>query len=366
MLKFLAGCEDIFGPLRVFESITFRSALALVGAFLLSLLSGSAFIAALASLRVTEDVENPDSVQLARLHRNKRFTPTMGGVMIIIAILLATFLFADPFNPYVVMALFSLLSFAGIGLADDFVKLRKIGRHRGLSRGTKIGLQVALAALVATALLQAGDGEHVTRLMTPGTKLADFYPDLGRLYIVLFVVVMVGSSNAVNLTDGLDGLAAGCVVLVAGCYTVLAYAVGHAEIAAYLRIPHVSYSGELTVFAAAMAGATLGFLWFNAHPARIFMGDTGSLALGAGIAFVALAVKHELVLVVAGGLFVWEALTVLLQIAGCKLFGRRPFRCAPYHHHLEFSGWPENHVVVRFWCVGIMLAAAGLATLKMH
>jgi len=178
--------------------------------------------------------------------------------------------------------------------------------------------------------------------------------------------VVVSSSNAVNLTDGLDGLAAGCVVLVAGAYTVFAYVSGHAGVSEYLRIPHVSHTGELTVFCAAMVGATLGFLWFNAHPARVFMGDTGSLALGAAIGFVSLAVKQELVLLIAGGLFVWEALSVLLQIASCKLFGKRVFRCAPFHHHLEFSGWPENHVVVRFWCIGIMLAAAGLATLKMH
>jgi phospho-N-acetylmuramoyl-pentapeptide-transferase len=366
MLKFLAELEHVFGPLRVFESITFRSALALVAAFLATLATGPAFIAALDGLRVRENTENPDSRELAELHRGKRRTPTMGGIIIVMSILLSTFLFADIFNHYVVLALFSLLSFAGLGMVDDFVKLRQLGRHRGLSRGVKLGVQFVLAGLIGTALWQVGDPDHLTHLLVPGTKMADFFPDLGVLYYPFFMLVLMGTSNAVNLTDGLDGLATGCTLLVAATFAVIAYAVGHARIAAYLVIPHVSHSGELTVFCAAMVGAAIGFLWWNAHPARVFMGDTGSLSLGAGIGFVALAVKQELVLLVAGGIFVWEALSVILQIASCKLRGRRLFRCAPYHHHLEFSGWSENHVVVRFWCLGIMLAALGLATLKMH
>ena len=180
------------------------------------------------------------------------------------------------------------------------------------------------------------------------------------------MLTVVGCSNAVNLTDGLDGLAAGCTIMVAATFTVLAYIVGHSELSEFLRIPHVNFSGELTVFCSAMIGATLGFLWFNAHPAKIFMGDTGSLALGACIAFVALAIKQELVLIIAGGIFVWEGLSVIIQVISCKLFNKRVFRCAPFHHHLEFSVWNENHVVVRLWCLGIMLAALGLATLKMH
>jgi phospho-N-acetylmuramoyl-pentapeptide-transferase len=366
MLKFLAEFEEVFGPLRVFDSITFRAALALVSAFLLTLLSGQAFIVALQGLRVLEDSGNPDSVQLSHLHQAKRHTPTMGGIMMIIAVLLSTFLFADPFNHYVVTGLFTLLSFAGVGMVDDVIKLRGLSRHRGLSRTTKILAQVLLAGIIGTALWQVGDERHLTRLVVPGVPIAEFLPDLGLLYYPFFILVLIGSSNAVNLTDGLDGLAAGCTALVAATFAVLAYAVGHAGLAGYLLIPHVTHSGELTIFCAALTGATLGFLWYNAHPARIFMGDTGSLALGASIGFVALAVKQELVLLLAGGIFVWEALSVILQIASCKFRGRRVFRCAPFHHHLEFSGWNENHVVVRLWLIGIMLAALGVATLKMH
>jgi phospho-N-acetylmuramoyl-pentapeptide-transferase len=350
----------------MFEYITVRTAVALVVAFFLTLLLGNAFIRALGSLRLLEDVDKPDSLTLAELHSKKKHTPTMGGIMIVNSILIATFLCADPQNAYVVMALFSLLSFAGLGLIDDYMKLRGLGRHQGLGRGGKLLGQGILAAILAMAISQVGDQDFLTHLLVPGTKMADFFPDLGWVYFLFFMVVMMGSSNAVNLTDGLDGLATGLTAMVALTFMVMAYAVGHAGACAYLKIPHINYTGELTIFCASMVGATLGFLWFNAHPARIFMGDTGSLALGGAVAFVALAIKQELVLLIAGGVFVFEALSVILQITSVKLTGRRIFRCAPFHHHLEFSGWNENHVVVRLWCVGIVLAAAGLATLKMH
>ncbi|MHC4870368.1 MAG: phospho-N-acetylmuramoyl-pentapeptide-transferase [Planctomycetota bacterium] len=367
MLKYLALLsEDYYGPLRVFESITFRSAIALVFAFVFTLIIAPLFIKALNGLRVIEDVGKPDSSILEKLHQDKKHTPTMGGIIIVISILLTTLLFADPANPYVVIALFSILSFAGLGFIDDFVKLRKIGKSSGLSRTSKIIIQLALSLLIAMALSKVGDKTYLSKLLVPGTKKETFFPDLGVFYFPFFMLVLIGSSNAVNLTDGLDGLAAGCTTLLALSFTVMAYVAGHNEIAEYLRIPYVQNSGELTIFCSAIVGATIGFLWFNAHPARIFMGDTGSLALGAAIGFVALAVKQELVLLIAGGIFVWEAISVILQISSCKLTGKRPFKCAPYHHHLEFSGMHENHVVMRLWCVAVMLAVLGIATLKMH
>jgi phospho-N-acetylmuramoyl-pentapeptide-transferase len=366
MFKYLAEYTHLYGPLRMFDSITFRAAMAIVGAFIITLISAPFFIRALKSLRVVEDIEKPDSEKLQQLHSSKKHTPTMGGIIIVFAILISTFLFADLTNVYVVMALFSLLAFAGVGFIDDFVKLRGYGKSKGLSRRGKLIFQMGLAILIAMALSEVGDKRYISKILVPGTKMEEFFPDIGILYFPFFMLVLVGSSNAVNLTDGLDGLASGCTVLVSMTFMVIAYIVGHAGIAEYLRIPHVSFTGELTVFCGAMVGATLGFLWFNAHPARVFMGDTGSLALGASVGFVALAVKQEFVLLVAGGIFVWEALSVIIQISCCKITGKRPFRCAPYHHHLEFAGMHENHVVMRLWCVGVMLAALGLATLKMH
>ncbi|MBN1256268.1 MAG: phospho-N-acetylmuramoyl-pentapeptide-transferase [Planctomycetes bacterium] len=366
MLKFLAQLEGFYGPFRMFESITFRSALALFLAFGITLLTGKAFIKALSNLGVLENVQKPDSERLEELHKNKQNTPSMGGIIIVIAILLATVLCADPGNNHIVLAIYTLLSFAGLGFVDDYVKLRGIGKHRGLSRIAKLVIQVILAGMLWMALREMGDKEFLTKLLVPGTKMKTFLPDLGGWYVGFFIIVVVGCSNAVNLTDGLDGLAAGSTVLVASTFTILAYVVGHSEISEFLRIPHVNFSGELAVFCSAMIGATLGFLWFNSHPAQVFMGDTGSLALGASIAFVALAIKQEAVLLVAGGIFVWEAASVIIQMISYKFFGKRVFRCSPFHHHLEFSGWNENHIVVRLWCLGIILSVLALATLKMH
>jgi len=205
-----------------------------------------------------------------------------------------------------------------------------------------------------------------THIVVPFTKWSDVHPDLGFLYWVFVVLIFVACSNGVNLTDGLDGLAAGCTIMVAGAYAILAYIVGNAIMCGYFRIPHVAGAGELAVYGAALGGGVMGFLWFNAHPAKVFMGDTGSLALGAAVAFLAVATKHELVLPLAAGVFAFEALSVLIQVVGFKATGRRVFKIAPFHHHLEYSGWHENHVVVRTWIVGALLAMLALGTLKMH
>lgn len=366
MLKYLTLYSDWFGPLRVFDSITFRSALAVTIAYLFTVLAGGTFIRALRHFRVREDVNKPDSAHLHQLHSAKRNTPTMGGIIMVMAILIACVLCADPRSPYVILAIFTLLSFSGLGMIDDIVKLRRLGGRMGLTARQKLVAQTVLAFICGSALVRMGDPEHVTHMLIPAIKMSTWYPDLAWLYLPFFMLVLVGSCNAVNLTDGLDGLAAGCSLLVALCFTALTYIAGHAVFAEYLRVPSVAHCGELTVFVSAMAGATLGFLWYNANPARVFMGDTGSLALGASIGFVAMAVKQEFVLLIAGGIFVSEALSVIMQRLSFRFRGKRVFRCAPVHHHFQFAGWKENHIVVRFWCIGIVLATLGLATLKLH
>ena len=367
MLKYLVHYSDWFGPFRIFDSITFRSALALIIAYVFTVAIGRVMIRALQHFRVREDVKKPDSETLERLHSAKKDTPTMGGIIIIFAILTACIFCADPRSPYVTLAIFALLSFGFLGMVDDVVKLRGIGRHQGLSPRQKLLGQSVLALVCGMALIQMGDQEHVTRVLIPGMKMSEFYPDLRLLYLPFFMLVVVSSSNAVNFTDGLDGLAAGCSMMVAITFTAIVYIAGHAGFADYLRVPSVSQCGELTVFCAAMVGATMGFLWYNANPAQVFMGDTGSLALGASIGVVAAAVKQEFVLVIAGGIFVAEALSVILQRFTYRNFNkRRLFRCAPLHHHFQFGGSHENHIVVRFWCIGIVLATLGLASLKLH
>lgn len=364
MLKFLAGYSHLFGPLRVFDSITFRVAVGLALSFFLTLLVGRRFVDWMRELRATEDVSKPDSATLEKLHAGKEGTPTMGGLMIIFTMTLAILLSCDPTNKLVLLGLGVLLSFGLLGFVDDYMKLRGWG-EQGLTQGQKLAAQFTLAGLAFWSFSFMAN-ENTTRLLIPFTKWAEVKPDLGGLYGFFFILVIVGCANAVNLTDGLDGLAAGVTVMVAGTYVVLAYVAGNVIWCEFFRIPYVAGSGELAIFCAVMVGAVMGFLWFNAHPAQVFMGDTGSLALGAGIAYVALAIKHELVLAIAGGIFVCEALSVLLQVGSFRSTGRRIFKCAPYHHHLQFRGWHENHVVVRFWILGAILSALALATLKMH
>ncbi|MBN2711903.1 MAG: phospho-N-acetylmuramoyl-pentapeptide-transferase, partial [Planctomycetes bacterium] len=268
-------------------------------------------------------------------------------------------------NVVVLSCIGFMLAFGLLGMVDDYFKLRGLGKQ-GLSKKQKLVVQFVLAAIGAAVFSTQYDPSITTRMLIPFTKWSDVNPDLGLLYYFLFVIVIVGCSNAVNLTDGLDGLASGCTIMVCVTYAVLSYVVGNAKICEFFRIPCVTDGGELAIMCAVMTGAVMGFLWFNAHPAQVFMGDTGSLALGAGIAFIALAIKQELVLVVAGGVFVVEALSVIIQVFSYKYTKRRVFKCAPFHHHLEFSGWHENKVVIRLWITGAILATLALATLKMH
>jgi phospho-N-acetylmuramoyl-pentapeptide-transferase len=353
--------RDVFVGFNVFRYITFRTAFAALTALLISLVLGPWLIERMRHIKLGQYIreEGPKS------HQAKAGTPTMGGILINVAIIIPTILWADIRNPYIWIVLFVTAAFAAIGFVDDYRKLAK-KRNLGLTPAEKFGAQftVAFLAGAAIAYLPMLRNNYSTAITFPFLK--DVSLNLGPVYIVFIAVILVGTSNAVNLTDGLDGLAIGSVLIAAVTYTVLTYAAGHARIADYLRIAWVPQTGELAVFCGAMVGASLGFLWFNAHPAEIFMGDVGSLALGGAIGCVAVTIKQELLLVLVGGLFVLEALSVILQVASFKITGRRIFKMSPLHHHFELSGWKETKVVVRFWIIAIIFAMVSLATLKLR
>ena len=293
----------------------------------------------------------------------KQGTPTMGGVMILLSVTISTLLWADLTNQYIWAVLFITIGFGFIGFLDDYLKVSK-RNSKGLSGKLKLLAQAIISLIVALWVINCSDIQQATRLSVPFLK--DFFPDIGIAYIFFAMLVMIGSSNAVNLTDGLDGLAIVPIMITAGSFALIAYLVGNVVFANYLQIHHVEGSGELTVFCAALIGAGLGFLWFNAPPAMIFMGDTGSLAFGGAIGAIALITKHELVLAIIGGLFVLEAVSVIVQVASFKLTGKRVFRMAPIHHHFEKLGWSEATVVIRFWIIASILALIGLSSLKLR
>ena len=364
-----------FSPFRVFQYLTFRTAFASITAFLICLLLGHRLIARLKDFQIGQYIreEGPAS------HQAKAGTPTMGGVLINIAILVPTLLWADLTNILVWLVILATLSFGLVGFLDDYKKIRS-RQNKGLSGRTKLYLQILISFLVGVALLfLTAQGTYSTHLIVP--FFTTFTPDLliHRLmensytypfafgFFLLFVVlVLVGSSNAVNLTDGLDGLAVGCSIVAAGALTVLTYVTGHAVFARYLEIQYLPQVAEVTIFCGAMVGACLGFLWYNAHPAEIFMGDVGSLALGGAIGTVAVVVKQEILLLFIGGIFVAEAVSVILQVASFQLYGRRIFRMAPLHHHFEIKGWSESKVIIRFWIAALVLALFSLSTLKLR
>jgi phospho-N-acetylmuramoyl-pentapeptide-transferase len=353
--------RDVFVGFNVFRYITFRTAFAALTALLISLILGPWLIERMKTIKLGQYIreEGPKS------HQAKAGTPTMGGILINVAIIIPTILWADIRNPYIWIVLFVTLAYAAIGFVDDYRKLAK-KQNLGLTPAEKFGAQftVAFLAGAAIAYLPMLRNNYSTAITFPFLKDASL--DLGPAYILFIMVILVGASNAVNLTDGLDGLAIGSSLIAAVTYTVLTYAAGHARIADYLRIAWVPQTGELAVFCGAMVGASLGFLWFNAHPAEIFMGDVGSLALGGAIGCLAVMIKQELLLVLVGGLFVVEAMSVILQVASFKITGRRIFKMSPLHHHFELSGWKETKVVVRFWIIAIIFAMVSLATLKLR
>jgi phospho-N-acetylmuramoyl-pentapeptide-transferase len=362
LYNFLYPLRDYFAAFNVFKYITFRSAMAAMTTFFICVVFGSGIIRKLAAYRVCENVRQKEEVRgLYDLQHHKQGTPTMGGLMMVGSVILATLLWADIKNKYIVICMVSMLWLALVGFADDFIKL-KMKRSKGLTAKAKFIGQITLG-LVVGALVYL-DPNLSTKLDVPFLKNVVF--DLGIYYIFFVMLVIVGASNAVNLTDGLDGLAAGCLLMVALSYGVLSYLSGHLRFSQYLLIPYIDGVGECAVFCAAMFGACLGFLWFNCHPAAVFMGDVGSLAFGGAIGLVAVLIKKELLLVIVGGIFAIEALSVILQVGSFKLRKKRIFKMAPLHHHFQMLGWPEEKIIVRFWIIAAILALFTLTTLKLR
>ncbi len=358
--------SEFFKALNVFKYLTFRSICAAATAFLISIICGNWVIRKLISLKFGQPIRTKEEVnQLFELHGAKKGTPTMGGILIIGSILISTLLWAAPENPFVWLVLFSMLFLGGIGFYDDWLKVAK-KNSAGISSRLKFGLQCLLAGIFTAFFLFDPELSRTAKeLYIPFLK-DPVILSLGAFTFVFYLLVIVGTSNAVNLTDGLDGLATGCTATVAAAYAALAYLAGNSKAASYLQIPFVPLSGELCVLCSALLGACLGFLWWNAHPARVFMGDTGSLAIGGMLGAVAICCKQEILLVIVGGVFVIEAMSVILQVASFKLTGKRIIKMSPIHHHFELSGWKENTVIVRFWIMSILFALLGLATLKLR
>ena len=352
---------DQFQAFNLFRYITFRSGGAVVTALLISFVLGPYLILWLRRKQTNGQPIRPDGPN-GHLTR-KKGTPTMGGFLVLLALTISTLLWADLANPYVWIVLLVTVGFGLIGFFDDYRKLTR-NSHRGLSGRAKLVLQAGLGAGACVA---------VTFVAPPGLATARAVPffknvliELSWFFVPFGILVIIGASNAVNLTDGLDGLAIVPSMIAAGCFALIAYLAGNLIFANYLQIHHVVGAGELTVFCGAMVGASLGFLWFNAPPAMVFMGDTGSLSIGAALGTISVITKHELVLAIIGGLFVLEAVSVIVQVASFKLTGRRVFRMAPLHHHFEQKGWEEPTIVIRFWIIAWILAIAGLATLKLR
>ncbi len=348
-----------YSGFNVFSYLTFRAIVSLLTALFISLWMGTRMIAHLQKLSFGQVVRNdgPES------HFSKRGTPTMGGIMILTAIVISVLLWAYPSNPYVWCVLVVLVGYGVIGFVDDY---RKVVRKdtKGLIARWKYFWMSVIALGVAFALYLAGKDTPATQLVVPFFK--DVMPQLGLFYILLAYFVIVGTGNAVNLTDGLDGLAIMPTVFVAGGFALVAWATGNMNFASYLHIPYLRHAGELVIVCTAIVGAGLGFLWFNTYPAQVFMGDVGSLALGGALGIIAVLLRQEFLLVIMGGVFVVETLSVILQVGSFKLRGQRIFRMAPIHHHYELKGWPEPRVIVRFWIISLMLVLIGLATLKVR
>ena len=366
MMYYLHRFSDQFIGFNVFYYVTFRSVAAAVTAFAISLIFGNLVIRKLTALKLGQPIRAAEEVhRLAELHFGKQGTPTMGGVLIIGAVFLSSFLWARPDNRFVWLALFSMLYLGALGFADDYLKVTK-KKSAGISGRFKLFFQIILAVIVTAVFLTSPLLEVQARSLYLPFFKAPVITNMGWFTFLFFALVIVGSSNAVNLTDGLDGLAIGCTVTVAFAYALLSYAAGNFRIAEYLQVPFYPFTGELTVVCAALVGAGFGFLWFNCYPAKVFMGDTGSLAIGGMIGVVAICCKQELLLMVVGGVFVVEAVSVILQVLSFKLTGRRIFAMSPIHHHFELIGWKENTVIVRFWILSGIFALLGLATLKLR
>jgi phospho-N-acetylmuramoyl-pentapeptide-transferase len=366
MLYYLYYLSSHWGPFNVFRYETFRAMAAALTALMLSLAMGPKTIVLLTRLKLGQPLRLKSEVrELADLHSSKKGTPTMGGILILFTVAISSLLWCDPANKLFWLVLGSMLYLGFIGFADDYEKVAK-KNSKGIRGWQKLAAQALLAVFVFLYLSYTSNypGEW-NRLYIPFLKSA-VVVDMGVLTLAFFALVIMGASNAVNLTDGLDGLAIGCSISVALTYAIFCYVAGNAKLATYLLLPLVGGAGELAVFCAALVGSGLGFLWFNCHPARVFMGDTGSLALGGVLGVIAICVHQELLLIIAGGVFVLEAGSVLLQVASFKLTGKRIFAMSPLHHHFELKGWDESTVTVRFWIMSLIGAMAALATLKLR
>ena len=360
LMELLLPLEPYFGALNVVRYITFRTAAASLTALVISLVFGPWMIRKLRDFQIGQVIrqEGPQS------HRAKAGTPTMGGVLILTASVVPTLLWADLSNLYVWIAVLATCAFGAVGFADDYLKIVRRSHH-GLRPRYKMALQILVALVVGVALMVlAANNLYNTRLIFPFFK--NLIPDLGWLYVAFTVLVLVGASNAVNLTDGLDGLAISTFGVAAAAFTALAYVTGHAVLADYLLLVRFAPAGELTIFCGALVGASLGFLWYNSYPAELFMGDVGSLALGGALGTVAILIKQELLLPIVGGVFVIEALSVIVQVGSFKLRGQRVFKMAPLHHHFELIGWSEPKIITRFLILAVIFALFSLTTLKLR
>ncbi len=360
LYNLLTNYSDTYSFLNFFNFLTVRTGLAVITSMVIVFLIGDRFINFFSIKKIT----NPIRLDGPKEHLIKKIgTPTMGGVLILIGLFAGVFLWSDLYNPYNWLLIFITFSFGTLGALDDYRKIKK-NNSNGISSKLKFIIQIILSLISLIILYKFIGSELTNNLYLPFFK--NLVINLGWFFIPFYLFVIVGSSNAVNLTDGLDGLATVPVILVAGCFAFISYVSGNIIFADYLLIPYIEGVGEVAVFCGAIIGASIGFLWFNAPPAKIFMGDTGSLALGGSLGAVGVVTKHEIVLAITGGLFVLEAVSVIVQVISFKLTGKRIFMMAPIHHHFEKKGWPESTVVIRFWIISLILAMIGLATLKLR
>ena len=360
LYQFLLNFVDSFSFLNVFRYLTFRTGLSFFTSFVIVLIIGGPFIKFFSNQKILNPIRNdgPEDHIIKKIG-----TPTMGGVIILFGLLISVLFWGNLSNLNILFCIYIVISFGLLGALDDYKKI-KYNNSQGISSKFKIFAQIILAVIGVSVFIYFSDYQDLTNLYFPFFK--NLIINLGWFFIPFSVFVIIGSSNAVNLTDGLDGLATVPVILVAACFAFISYVTGNVVFSDYLQIPYIEGTGEISVFCGAIIGSCLGFLWFNAPPAKIFMGDTGSLSLGGSLGAVGIITKHEIVLAITGGLFVLEAVSVMVQVISYKLTGKRIFKMAPIHHHFEKKGWPESTVVIRFWIISIILAMIGLATLKLR
>ncbi|MBZ0166126.1 MAG: phospho-N-acetylmuramoyl-pentapeptide-transferase [Candidatus Omnitrophica bacterium] len=361
MFYFLSQFRDLHFGFNLFRYITFRTGMAAFTTFVLCILLGPVIIRQLRAMKIGEVAKRDDCPDLDQFQHGKEGIPTMGGLFVVGSIVLSVLLWGDLTNHFVLLTLMTCIYLAVLGWVDDYRKLKRIGK-RGLGKRTKLLWEVLLGCFIGSYVYF--NPSTSTQLDLPFLK--DAIISLGIFYVPFVALIVIGTSNAVNLTDGLDGLAIGCVLVVSITLAILSYITGHINFSAYLFIPYIADAGELTVVCAAIVGASLGFLWFNCHPASVFMGDTGSLSLGGTLGVMAVLIKKELLLVIIGGVFVMEAFSVILQIISFRVWGKRIFRMSPFHHHLQLSGWEESKIIIRFWILAVIMALIALTTLKIR